>query len=338
MYESFYGLSAKPFQLRPDPTFYYDSKGHRRAMAYLEYGLSQGEGFIVLTGEVGAGKTTLARNLFRGLESKKIVAAQIVNTHVDSNDILKLVAAAFGLPYVELSKAALLLELEQFLRRCHQQGKRVLLVVDEAQNLSRQTLEELRMLSNFQMDDAPLLQTFLLGQPEFRKILLDQSMQQLKQRVIATYHLGPMDELETKAYIEHRLKTVDWKGDPAVYDEAYELIHQYCAGVPRKINLFCDRMLMMGCLEELHHFGEKEVNDVINDFQQEFNASKLTSDANTNTNTNTALALVKGQPGKIDLERMEDRLSRMERSVLFVLDVLKQNLSFGSMKDDLNKR
>ncbi|MBX3629470.1 MAG: XrtA-associated ATPase [Nitrosomonas sp.] len=329
MYESFYGFSAKPFQLRPDPTFYYGSKGHRRAMAYLEYGLSQGEGFIVLTGEVGAGKTTLARNLFRSLESKKIVAAQIVNTHVDSNDILELVAAAFGLSYVELSKAALLLELEQFLRRCYQQGKRVLLVVDEAQNLSQQTLEELRMLSNFQMDDAPLLQTFLLGQPEFRKILLDQNMQQLRQRVIATYHLGPMDELETKAYIEHRLKTVDWNNDPVIDDEAYELIHRYCGGVPRKINLFCDRVFMMGCLEELHHFGGKEVNDVINDFQQEFNAAKLASDADTTT---------KMQLEKTELERMENRLSRMERSVLFVLDLLKQNLSFGSMKDDLNKR
>jgi putative secretion ATPase (PEP-CTERM system associated) len=334
MYESFYGFSAKPFQLRPDPTFYYGSKGHRRAMAYLEYGLAQGEGFIVLTGEVGAGKTTLARNLFRSLESKKIVAAQIVSTHVDSNDILKLVAAAFGLPYAELSKAALLLDLERFLRSCYQQDKRVLLLVDEAQNLSQSTLEELRMLSNFQTNDAPLLQTFLLGQPEFRKILLDQNMQQLRQRVIATYHLGPMDELETKAYIEHRLKTVGWADDPSIDDEAYKLIHQYSGGMPRKINLFCDRMFMMGCLEELHYFGEKEVNDVINDFHQEFNASRLAADETINAATD----LMKAQFEKADLEKMESRLSRMERSVLFVLDLLKQNLSFGGIKDDLNKR
>ncbi|MDR4651843.1 MAG: XrtA-associated ATPase [Nitrosomonas sp.] len=334
MYESFYGFSAKPFQLRPDPTFYYGSKGHRRAMAYLEYGLAQGEGFIVLTGEVGAGKTTLARNLFRSFESKKIVAAQIVSTHVDSNDILRLVAAAFGLPYAELSKAALLLDLERFLRSCYQQNKRVLLLVDEAQNLSQSTLEELRMLSNFQTNDAPLLQTFLLGQPEFRKILLDQNMQQLRQRVIATYHLGPMDELETKAYIEHRLKTVGWADDPSIDDEAYKLIHQYSGGMPRKINLFCDRMFMMGCLEELHYFGEKEVNDVINDFHQEFNASRLAADETINAATD----LMKAQFEKSDLEKMETRLSRMERSVLFVLDLLKQNLSFGGVKDDLNKR
>ncbi|MCB1934944.1 MAG: XrtA-associated ATPase [Nitrosomonas sp.] len=336
MYETFYGFGAKPFQLRPDPAFFYGSKGHKRAMAYLEYGLSQGEGFIVLTGEVGAGKTTLARNLIRNLESKKIVAAQIVSTHVDSNDILKLVAAAFGLSYTELSKAALLLELEQFFRRGYQQGKRALLIVDEAQNLSHQTLEELRMLSNFQMDNAPLLQTFLLGQPEFRKTLLDASMQQLRQRVIATYHLGPMDKQETKAYIEHRLKTVGWEDDPVIFDDAYELIHSYCAGTPRKINLFCDRMLMMGCLEELHQFREQEIKDVIQDFQQEFNIVNEISEDNSINKTSDLMNVQRQE--QIDLEKMENRLSRMEKSILFVLDLLKQNLSFGGMKDDLPKR
>jgi len=336
MYESFYDFRAKPFQLSPDPTFYYGSKGHKRAMAYLEYGLSQGEGFIVLTGEVGAGKTTLARNLIRNLESKNIVAAQIVSTHVDSDDMLKLVAAAFGLSYAALSKAALLLELEQFFRRSYQQGKRALLIVDEAQNLSHQTLEELRMLSNFQMDNAPLLQTFLLGQPEFRKTLLDTNMQQLRQRVIATYHLGPMDQKETKAYIEHRLKTVGWKNDPVIFDDAYGLIYSYCAGTPRKINLFCDRMLMMGCLEELHQFRQQEIRDVIQDFQQEFDTESVASEKSAIRETSSNVPVQ--QQGRVDLENMENRLSRMEKSVLFVLDLLKQNLSFGGVKDDLTKR
>ena len=190
MYRSFYGFRVKPFQLKPDPNFFFGSKGHKRAMAYLEYGLSQGEGFIVITGEVGAGKTTLVRNLFRKLDSEKILAAQIVNTDLDSDDTLRMVAAAFGLPYENPSKASLLIGLEQFFRQCDQQGKRALLVVDEAQNLSPRTVEELRMLSNFQTDDKPLLQTFLLGQPEFRKTLLSGDMQQLRQRVTATYHLG----------------------------------------------------------------------------------------------------------------------------------------------------
>src|SRR6476646_6700743 len=122
MYRSFYGFRIKPFQLKPDPNFFFDSKGHKRAMAYLEYGLSQGEGFIVITGEVGAGKTTLVRNLFCRLESDKILAAQIVNTHLDSDDILRMVAAAFGLAYEGASKTALIMQIEQFLSQCDQQG------------------------------------------------------------------------------------------------------------------------------------------------------------------------------------------------------------------------
>ena len=335
MYESFYGLSAKPFQLKPDPSFFYGSKGHKRAMAYLEYGLSQGEGFIVLTGEVGAGKTTLMRNLFRGLESENILAVQIVSTHIDSSDILTLVAGAFGLPYANMTKAALLLDIEQFLHRCDQQGKRVLLVVDEAQNLSPETLEELRMLSNFQTDETPLLQTFLLGQPEFKRTLLHGNMQQLRQRVIATYHLGPLDEQETKAYIEHRLKTAGWKNDPVINDEAYHLIYSSTGGIPRKINLLSDRLFMMGCLEELHHFGTDAVNDVIEDFQQEFNSSSITPQE---TEKQSVSVFPDTDSTKADLEEMQNRLAKTEKSMLFVLDLLKQNLSYGNVKNDANKQ
>ena len=208
MYSDYYGLSSKPFQLNPDPNFYFGSKGHKRAMAYLDYGVSQGEGFIVITGEVGAGKTTLVRSLFRKLESEDIYAVQIVNTHLDGDDILRMVAAAFELPHEGMSKAALLTNIEQLLRHIDKQGKRVLLVVDEAQNLTARAVEELRMLSNFQTADKSMLQTFLLGQPEFKKTLMSPGMQQLRQRVIATYHLGPMDADETRTYIEHRLHTV----------------------------------------------------------------------------------------------------------------------------------
>ena len=273
MYRSFYGFRVKPFQLKPDPNFLFGSKGHKRAMAYLEYGLSQGEGFIVITGEVGAGKTTLVRNLFRKLDSEKILAAQIVNTDLDSGDTLRMVAAAFGLPYENSGKSSLLIGLEQFFRQCDQQGKRALLVVDEAQNLSRRTVEELRMLSNFQTDDKPLLQTFLLGQPEFRKTLLSPDMQQLRQRVIATYHLGPMDLAETRSYIEHRLRTAGWDGNPSFDEDAFAAIYDFTAGIPRKINGLCDRLLLMGYLEKLHRFGVPEVDEVIRDIQQEFDMS-----------------------------------------------------------------
>ncbi len=256
MYETYYGLSAKPFQLRPDPHFYFGSKGHKRAMAYLEYGLSQGEGFIVITGEVGAGKTTLVRNLFNRLPKDQIVAAHIVNTHLEADDTLRMAVSGFGLPTEGAGKAELLARLERFLRTCDQQGKRALLVVDEAQNLNPRTVEELRMLSNFQTDRKCLLQTFLLGQPEFRATLHSPGMQQLRQRVIATYHLGPMDAQETRGYIEHRLQTVGWKGTPSFSDDAHEAIYAYSGGIPRKVNTLMDRVLLMGYLEEMHAFGE----------------------------------------------------------------------------------
>lgn len=336
MYESYYGLTAKPFQLKPDPHFFYGSKGHKRAMAYLDYGLSQGEGFIVITGEIGAGKTTLMRNLFGKLPADKIQAAQIVTTHVDSDDILRMVAAAFGLPFEDASKTALLTRLEAFFRQCHAQGKRALLVVDEAQNLTQRAVEELRMLSNFQTDEASLLQTFLLGQPEFRKILLGGDMQQLVQRVIATYHLGPLDAPETRAYIEHRLQTVGWRGDPAIDDAAYAAIHASTGGIPRRINTLCDRLFLMGYLEELHAFGGAEVASVIADIQQEFElpeqeqapaavrATPPAHAAQADQATATTLASSQAAPA---LENMDERLSKMENSVGSILDAVKKILS-----------
>ena len=325
MYESFYGLHSKPFQLRPDPNFFFGSKGHKRAMSYLEYGLSQGEGFIVITGEVGAGKTTLVRNLFRKLESNRIVAAQIVNTHLNSDDTLRAVVAAFGLPFDDPTKTGLLTRFEQFLRYNDKQGKRVLLVVDEAQNLTPKTVEELRMLSNFQTADKSLLQTFLLGQPEFRRTLHSEDMQQLRQRVIATYHLGPMDAPETQQYIEHRLHTAGWKGDPILTPDAYEAIHEFTGGIPRKINTLCDRLFLMGYLEELHEIGADEVNEVIKDIQEEFTAPPAEPAMRP---MYAGLA-----PGGFtdstseSLEHLDERLSKIERSVTSVLDVLKRMIS-----------
>jgi general secretion pathway protein A len=324
MYETYYGLSAKPFRLRPDPHFFFGSKGHKRAMAYLEYGLSQGEGFIVITGEVGAGKTTLVRNLFNNLPSEQIVAAHIVNTHLDSDDTLRMVVSAFGLPYENVSKTDLLTRLEQFLRACDEQGKRALLVVDEAQNLTPRTVEELRMLSNFQTDDKSLLQTFLLGQPEFRTTLHSAGMQQLRQRVIASYHLGPMDAAETKAYIEHRLHTVGWNGDPSFTDAAHAAIFEHTGGIPRKTNTLCDRLLLMGYLEEMHAFDQADVEEVIRDIQQEF---QLPSDAPAETAASAALhaaPVTEAAANAVKPEYMDERMVRLEKSIVSVLAILKK--------------
>ena len=316
MYETYYGLSAKPFQLRPDPHFFFASAGHKRAMAYLEYGLSQGEGFIVITGEVGAGKTTLVRNLFNRMPKERIVAAHVVNTKLDAEDALRSVAAAFGLQVDGATKGELLARLERFLRITDQQGKRALLVVDEAQNLSAGTIEELRMLSNFQTDSQCLLQTFLLGQPEFRATVNSPGMEQLRQRVTASYHLGPMNAEETRAYIEHRLQTVGWKGDPSFADDAHAAIYAYSGGIPRKTNTLCDRILLMGYLEELHAFGAAEVDLVVKDIADEF---ELPAQASVQAPA-AQVAPVAPLP---EAPSVDERMTRLESSLFSVLSVLK---------------
>ncbi|RZU98377.1 XrtA/PEP-CTERM system-associated ATPase [Spiribacter vilamensis] len=269
MYERFYNLIGKPFQLSPDPAFFYGSRGHKRAAAYLEYGVEQGEGFIVITGEVGAGKTTLVRNLFRSLPLNRVVAAQIVSTQLDANDMLGAVCSAFGLG-TEGGKAERLFRLEKHLQACQRAGKRCLLVVDEAQNLSPATLEELRMLSNFQSDSGSLLQSFLVGQPEFRDMFQGDAMRQLRQRVIATCHLGPLNADETREYIEHRLRKVGWEQDPSFTDAAFDALHRYSEGVPRRINTVCDRLLLMASLEERHEIDADGVQEVVDELDQDF--------------------------------------------------------------------
>lgn len=262
MYEAHFGLKAKPFQLNPDPDFFFGSRGHKRAMAYLEYGLHQGEGFIVITGEVGAGKTTLLRGLLRRIPADNFVPVQIVSTQVDSDDLLRLVATAFGLDAGPEDKASLLTRLQRHFEDLHAVGRHALLIVDEAQNLSARAIEELRMLSNFQVDTRSLVQSFLVGQPEFREIMQRPEMRQLKQRVIASYHLGPLDAEETRHYIEHRLRHVGWNQHPSFDQEAFEPIHKHTDGVPRRINTLCDRLLLAAFLGDRSSISAQDVQTV----------------------------------------------------------------------------
>lgn len=285
MYESYYGFQSKPFQLNPDPSFYYGSRGHRRAMAYLEYGLHQSEGFIVITGDVGAGKTTLVRSLLQRLDAGKVVAAHLVSTQIDADDILRLVAASFGLPAKNVDKADLLLQLEAFLVKLTAVGKRALLIVDEAQNLTQRAVEELRMLSNFQLEDHALMQSFLIGQPEFRRTMQSEHMLQLRQRVIASYHLGPLDAAETRAYIEHRLRCVGWRGDPSIESSAFDLIFSESGGIPRRINTLCDRVLLAGFLSEKHALTAADVADVVREVAEESGQRNGAAMATAPTNT-----------------------------------------------------
>jgi general secretion pathway protein A len=261
VFDKFYNLSALPFVLTPDPRFFFGSSGHGKAMSHLVYGLSQQEGFIVITGEVGAGKTTLVEQLWAQLDRQTYVVARVVTTQVSNDDLLRLVMAHFGLGETQgTDKATLLRRFEHMVRDHRRAGRRCLLVVDEVQNLPLAALEELRMLSNITVEGHASLQTILLGQPQFRTILASKDLEQLRQRVLASYHLGPLTEPETRLYIEHRLRTVNWNGDPAWDDTAFAAVHRQTDGIPRRINTLCSRVLLFGALEEAHAISAEMVD------------------------------------------------------------------------------
>ena len=261
MFESQYGFRAPPFQLSPDPSFYFASKGHGQALSYLKYGVYQKEGFIVVTGEIGSGKTTLVRTLLEGLDPREVVAAQVVNTQLDSSELLHAICTAFGVPVAGGSKAGMLGTLEAFFSALAASGRRALLIIDEAQNLGLKEVEELRMLSNFQLGQHALLQSFLVGQPELRQMLRSSAMEQLRQRVIASCHLGPLTLDETRAYIEHRLRHVGWNGTPAIADAGFAGIHAHTGGIPRRINVLCGRVFLACALGDRASIDAQDVAD-----------------------------------------------------------------------------
>ncbi len=251
MFDDFYGLTGKPFQLTPDPAFYFESGTHRKALSYLSYGLAQGEGFVVITGEVGAGKSTLVAHLMATVDPARLTAAQIVTSALDGEEIIHVIAQAFGLMIEGHDKAAALGAIEGFLHEEARGGRRCLLVVDEVQNLTISALEELRMLSNFQLGAHPLLQTLLLGQPEFRDTLRDSpQLEQLRQRVIAAHHLDAMEPTEVQPYVEHRLACVGWAGNPSFDQRVYSELYAASGGVPRRINQIFNRLMLLGAVEE----------------------------------------------------------------------------------------
>ena len=250
MYEAYYDLSGAPFQLTPDSRFYFESRAHARAVAHLTFGLAQGEGFIVVTGEVGAGKTTLIEHVLGQLNRETYAVARINTTQVSGDDLFRLAMAGYGINAPDATKAALLLRFEEVLSDHRLSGRRCLLIVDEVQNLALPALEELRMLSNITEGGRASLQTILLGQPQFRRMLASPDLDQLRQRVLASYHLGPLTREETRAYILHRLGTAGWHGRPRWDDAAFGTVFAHSGGLPRRINRLCSRVLLYGALEE----------------------------------------------------------------------------------------
>lgn len=355
MYEAFYGLSSKPFQLNPDPNFYFGSKQHRKAKAYLDYGVMKNEGFIVITGEIGAGKTTILRGLIDSLNPQNVVVGNMVTTQLGAEDTLRMVGAAFGFRVKDVTKSELLITLEAFFLSQISKGKRCLLIVDEAQNLTARAVEELRMLSNYQLGNQSLLQSFLVGQPEFREILQRPEMEQFRQRVAATCHIGPLDPEETRGYVEHRLKCAGATDKPTFEDGAFAGIHRASQGIPRRINSVCDRLLMAGFIANRTHLTVKDVEEVIAEFAQEATVPEAAAKPRTNGSAHDTL---RGVPeamdpidvdlsqlrldpgavgdaarrlGELGVEHQGDRLQRLEQTMLRLEQTSLQTLSVLQM-------
>lgn len=260
MYEDFFGLSERPFTLIPDPDFLYLSPQHKLARSYLEYGITSRLGFVVLTGDVGTGKTTLIKAILRATEARQRIGV-LYQTSLGAEDLLELLLREFGVRGHLPNRAARLAAFNQFLQNAHRRGEHVILIVDEAQNLGSEALEELRLLSNVQTDKELLLQGILVGQPNLRERLRHPGLSQLAQRVGVHYHLQALDLQETKEYIRYRLARA---GGSGIFSEtALENIYQVAKGVPRVINTWCDLALVAAFAEGLKSIDEEFIAEII---------------------------------------------------------------------------
>ena len=266
MYERFYQLRERPFALSPDPEYLYPSRVHQEALDYLRYGLESHAGFVVITGEIGSGKTTLLQAVLRNLDSHTTVG-RIVNTMLDPRELLETIMLDFGLEAAGRSKPQLLRDLAQYLVDQRLAGRMVLIVIDEAQNLSLAALEELRMLSNLETEKSKLLQIVLVGQPNLRDKLATAELEQLRQRITVSYHLSPLDEDETANYINYRLRRASIGAPIEFPREATSLIHARSRGVPRIVNIICDAALVFGYAEERRQIDQGLIVDVLSELE-----------------------------------------------------------------------
>ncbi|MDH5445597.1 MAG: AAA family ATPase [Gammaproteobacteria bacterium] len=243
-------------------------------MAYLLYGIEQGEGFVVITGGVGHGKTTLIQRLSKEVKAQRVEVTRIAAANLDAESILELVCVSLNIPVEGKSRVGLFKSLEDFLLKRKTKNIRVLLVIDEAQTLTPEALEELRILTNIEEAGKAVLQIFLVGQIELRQTLLKPQFEHLRQRIIASYHIEPFTRAETEKYIKARLEEAGWQNDPVIHPIVFDFIQEWTSGVPRRINLLMDRLLLLGYVEEKHEIGEKEIEQAIRDMEKELGHQK----------------------------------------------------------------
>ncbi len=348
MYTEFFGLSAKPFELLPNPKFLYLSKGHRKALSYLQYGVQEHAGFTLLTGEVGSGKTTLLRDIINRISSDTTLS-MIFNTRVDAQQLVGMINEDFGLLSAGKDKVQLLRELNDFLLAECAAGRQPIIIIDEAQNLSTDALEEIRLLSNLEADNFKLMQIILVGQPELKQIISNPSLRQLRQRISISCHLSPLNREETEEYIFHRLATVGNRDCVVFLDGVFDMIFRFSGGIPRLINLLCDFLLLSAFVEETREIDVELVKDAVTELSfEELQPSALSvgSEFNGGPRNQTAvtmddrLALIEENYAKLNASRSEkeailERLSS-QGSILEYLINQQQN-QFSHFEDQLKK-
>ena len=268
MYEAFFNLKTKPFELVPNPDFLYMSRSHKRAMYYLYYGVKERAGFILLSGEVGSGKTTLISDLINRIDAN-INLSRVFNTKVNSQQLIAMINTDFGLDVKGKDKVDMLNELNDYLIEQHARGNNSVLIIDEAQNLKPDLLEEIRMLSNLETDTAKLLQIILVGQPEIRDLLARPELRQLRQRISISCRINPLTRLETEEYILHRLEVAGNREAVIFSDGCMDVIFKYCKGIPRLVNIMCDYLLLTAFIEEKKTLDASMVRDVVEDLDFE---------------------------------------------------------------------
>lgn len=322
MYDAYFGLADRPFQLTPDPRFWFDTATHKKAMAYLGYGLAQGEGFIVITGDIGAGKTTLVGHLMEGIDPANLNVIKIVSSAIEADDLLRIVATGLGVEAAGKTKAELLLLIERGLHAVARTGRRTLLIVDESQALPTSALEELRMLSNFQAGGHAMLQIFLLGQPEFRERLNGSDrLEQLRQRVIAVHHLDPMGADEVESYLSHRMQVAGWTGRPHFAPDAFAVLHRASGGVPRRLNQLMSRVLLHAAVSETDLIDATLVRAVVDDQLRELTQPALLPEAEIVevVKTEAAVEEVVAEPEAIEEPTaeisLEERIATLEARI-----------------------
>ncbi|PIE39135.1 MAG: general secretion pathway protein [Gammaproteobacteria bacterium] len=284
MYEQYYGFKEEPFRLSPDSRLCFLHPGFTKAKAYMQYALQRKEGFVMVTGRPGTGKSTLIASMTNDLaEQENVVFASLTCTQIEADDLLRLVVMRFGLDGSQAHKAGMLNDLETLLKRLHSAGKRPLLIIDEAQDLSANALEELRLLTNLQLNNQPLLQIFLVGQEELRDTVMSPGLEQLHQRLVAACHMRPLDENATRDYILHRLQHVGWDGKPELDESIFNPIHQASRGIPRLINMVCSRLFLHGMVEDREELTLDDVRDVIASLEEELLIRPAEPDTNADT-------------------------------------------------------